>query len=570
MRHLNSAKARRILQCLAASFACTAPPLLAQQGTLDRPNTRPLELPQYTAPQPGRVLPDIVVPQQPSLTSLAAGRELPVTSIEVRGATVLTKEEIAALVGPYLGRSIRYTELETLRLALTRAYVERGYVTSGARIPDQDVAGGVVRVDVVEGRLAEVTVKTDGRLRPGPIQTRLTREAGGIVNVARIEQTLQVLQQEPTIRKVDAVLLPGARPGDSRLEVSLQEAAAPNVQLGYANEENPAIGAEAARVRVRWLNLLGYADEIGASYAESDGYEQLEATYALPLGSRGTRLELRYVDSTSEVIEQAFRQFDIESESRTYAVTLHQPVLRTLGSSIELFAGYEDRRSLTSLLGEGFSFTPGPHAGETQLSVVRTGLDATWRGARQVFAARVQGSFGLDANDATRNEDLHGVPDAKFTSVLAQMQWAARLPWLGTQFQARLDHQYAADPLFGLEQFALGGASTVRGYVASALVRDNGTVASAELRVPILAGTGFVPRVELAPFVDWGEAWNTDGRSRGGRETLSGAGLGLRLAWRWLAADVYWADALQDLGSGAAAEALREDWHFSIRARWPQ
>jgi hemolysin activation/secretion protein len=549
-------------------LAALLSPALAQ-APFDRPGSRPLELPRYAPAEPGRVLPRVLMPETPSLTGLAAGRSFPVREIDVTGATVLSPAEIRKLVAPYEGRTITYAELEALRLAITRTYIERGFVTSGARIPNQDVGSGVVRIEVTEGTLTDLSVKSDGRLRPGPVESRLERSAEGPVNVVALERQLQILQQEDAIERVNAVLLPGQRPGESRLEVSLDEAPPAQVELSFANEENPAIGEDAGRARLRFANLLGIGDQLGASYGRSEGYWEAEGTYELPLGSRGTSLGLRYNRTESEIIEPAFEVFDIESEAETYGVTLRQELHRSLGSTLSIFAGGESRRSLTELLGEGFSFTPGPHQGETKLAVVRTGADATWRGVSQVLAARLQGSFGLDAAGATRNDDP-AVPDARFTAALAQLQWATRLPWLGTQLLARADAQLAADPLFGLEQLALGGAATVRGYVESVVVRDSGVILSAEMRVPLLEGSARVPRVELAPFYDWGRGSNEEGDNRGADETLAGAGVGLRLGWRWLSGEAYWADALEEIGSNpAASEALEEEWHFAVRARWP-
>jgi hemolysin activation/secretion protein len=548
--------------------AALAMPAYAQVGQ-DRPASRPLELPTYAPAEPGRVLPQVVTPQTPTLGGLAAGRTFPVRQVAVSGVTALTAEEVRALVAPFEGREIGYADLEALRLAVTRAYIERGYVTSGARIPDQDVSDGVVRLEVVEGTLTEVTVTTDGRLRPGPVGRRLERDAEDPVNVVRLEEQLQILQQDPAIGRVNAALLPGQRPGESRLEVTLEETPPASLEVSFANQQNPAIGEDAARVRGRLRNLLGLGDELAASYEESDGFEQVEGSYDLPLGSRGTSLSLRYNESESEIIDPAFAAFDITSEAETFGLTLRQSVYRSLGGSVDLFVGAEDRESLTTLLGEGFSFTPGPQNGETKLFVLRAGADATWRGARQVLAARLQGSFGQDARDATRNSDPE-VPDAKFTAVLAQLQWATRLPWAGSQLLARVDTQVAADPLFGLEQFAIGGASTVRGFVESALVRDSGVIVSAEVRVPLLAGSARRPRLELAPFVDWGEGWNEKGDSRGAREELAGAGVGLRFGWRWLSAEAYWADPITEVENAAIADSLREDWHFAVRLRWPE
>jgi hypothetical protein len=99
-----------------------------------------------------------------------------------------------------------------------------------------------------------------------------------------------------------------------------------------------------------------------------------------------------------------------------------------------------------------------------------------------VIAARSTFSLGVDALGATVNGGP--VPDGQYLAWLGQFQWVRRFDDRGDQFVFRTDLQLAEDPLLPLEQFAVGGASTVRGYRENQLVRDNGFVTSAELRIP--------------------------------------------------------------------------------------
>jgi hemolysin activation/secretion protein len=160
-----------------------------------------------------------------------------------------------------------------------------------------------------------------------------------------------------------------------------------------------------------------------------------------------------------------------------------------------------------------------------------------------VIAARLTTSFGIDAFDATEApSSVPGdEPDGDFAHWLVQLRYAARLPehLLGSQLVLRGDLQLAQDPLFGLEQIAIGGRYSVRGYHENELVRDNGYAASIELRIPVLRDPLGRDRLQLAPFFDVGRSWSEHGDD--GLRTLASAGLGLR----WFASEraffeVYW------------------------------
>src|SRR6185436_2180938 len=64
-----------------------------------------------------------------------------VERIEFRGNTVFPTAELAALAQPLAGRRVSVAEIEDLRQKVTRQYVDRGYVNSGALI-DEAALGG--------------------------------------------------------------------------------------------------------------------------------------------------------------------------------------------------------------------------------------------------------------------------------------------------------------------------------------------------------------------------------------------------------------------------------------------
>ncbi|HCF1927942.1 TPA: ShlB/FhaC/HecB family hemolysin secretion/activation protein, partial [Pseudomonas aeruginosa] len=57
------------------------------------------------------------------------------------------------LLAPYQGRCLGVGQLNALLKAVTDHYLDRGYVTTRAYLPQQDLASGTLRIIVVEGRL---------------------------------------------------------------------------------------------------------------------------------------------------------------------------------------------------------------------------------------------------------------------------------------------------------------------------------------------------------------------------------------------------------------------------------
>ena len=95
----------------------------------------------------------------------------------------------------------------------------------------------------------------------------------------------------------------------------------------------------------------------------------------------------------------------------------------------------------------------------------------------------------------------------------------------GAQIQFRGDIQLSNDGLLALEQFALGGANSIRGYRENELVRDQGFALSIEFRYPLLDSTTFPGSLTAIPFMDFGGSWDVS--KSNDIEYLHSVGLGL-------------------------------------------
>ena len=98
-----------------------------------------------------------------------------------------------------------------MRRRLTLAYVTRGYINSGAIIPDQKIASGVVVYRVIEGKLSDIVVDGTNWLNPGYVRGRLAQSAGPPLNIGRVEDRVQLLLQDPLINRMNVELVPVPR-----------------------------------------------------------------------------------------------------------------------------------------------------------------------------------------------------------------------------------------------------------------------------------------------------------------------------------------------------------------------
>ena len=539
---------------------------LAQSDGFDRPSERRPKLPEFQSPIQGQILPRVVLPESGTLGSMAAGRSIYVHDYRIEGSTIFDAEELAKVSAPYRNREVSFADIEELRTTITEAYIYRGYVNSGALIPDQDVTDGIVEIRIVEGKLVQVDVNSDGRLSMSAARYRLQRKASPL-NVFAIEEQLQLLLQDPRVKKLEAKLTPGEHPGDGRLSVNIEEADPWLVSATESNEQSPAVGETALRLTIEHLNVFGFNDAISFSSTVNEGLRNGDLVYTVPINSYGTTLALRGYISESEIVEAPFDTLNIESEATTFGLKISHPLWGTLKSRLDLFLNGELKRTENSLLGRGFSFTPATEDGEAKATVLRFGEDYTFRSNNQVFALRTTISVGIDAADATINKGP--IADGEFVVGLVQAQLARRFEFLDSQLLARLDTQFSDSALLNMEQFAIGGVRTVRGYADNTLITDNGIVGSLEWRVPVWRSGRGKSTLELVPFVDYGKGWNTD-RDDPDTDRLLSVGLGALLqAGDRCRLELWYGEALEDDIVEPIGSSLQEDgFSFSVSVRF--
>jgi len=531
----------------------------------DRPSERPLPLPR---PEPQRPAPQIELPPLelvPGESRALPGLRVTVNEFRFVGNTAFSSVELASVAAPYRGREIGSDDLEALRIALTRHYIERGFINSGALLPDQEVTQGVITFQIVEGRLTGIEVHGSRRLRESYVRDRVALAAGPPMNVYAIRDRLFLLQQDPRIQRLDAALLPGTRPGEATLRVDVDEAPSRRAYFTLNNHRPPSVGAEQAEIELLDYNLLGFGDSLALRGGVTQGSNDVDLTYAIPFNARDTALQFRYAKTNSTVVEAPFEQLDVKNISQTIGIGLWYYPHKTPQEEIGLGFTFELRENRSYLLGEPFAFSPGtPPDGKVRLSVLR--FAQTWlkHDPERVFAARSTFSAGIDAFDATINPASE--PDGRFLAWLGQLQYVERLFARRDELVIRTDAQLTDDPLFSLEQFSVGGANSVRGYRENQLVRDNGLYTSIEYRLTLWSDPGRGHRVQLAGFYDRGRSWNRE-RPTPEPEVLASVGVGLRATYYpWLDFELYYGRRLKNIGN-TGNDLQDRGIHFQLRAR---
>ena len=461
-----------------------------------------------------------------------------VKQVQFVGNKVIPEAQLVGIAEPYQGRWITSEDLEKLRQELTRHYINKGYVNSGVLIPDQRMVDGVLRMQVVEGRLAYTEVVNPGRLRTEYVADRLATvtDPDQAFNIQALQQRLKLIKQDPRIDNIDATVRPGAQRRGAELQVKIAEATSHHVTMRYDNYGSAALHGERRGLDYNTLNLLGWGDTLDFNFSNTRGLNSKNLKYTWPLSSRDSKLSLYYAKSDSSVLEVPFSQLDIVSAKESYAFGLHHPLIRQLGRDVAVGLTLRRQRGATTLFGSPYSFTKDLSDHTTVSSVLAFAQSWIERREDSAFALSSEFRIGTSLFGATTHA---ADPDSRFHVWWAQGEWFQRLG-LGSLL-LRGSVQISDDELFSEQRFSLGGVSSIRGYREGAVSADQGAQLSLEWRASLAEILPFwetslpeLKAVQVVPFMDIGYAQNK-GTTKLTANKLHSVGLGLR----WSMGDLY-------------------------------
>jgi hemolysin activation/secretion protein len=210
-------------------------------------NAQPLTEHNFPNPSSPSIHTERVLPppdQSKNNTQLSSQTGVWVNKIRLKGNTVFTDTELSKITKLYENREITTDKLHQLRRELTLYYINQGYISSGAIIPDQEVGSGEITLKIIEGKLSDIHIQDfqNLRLKTNYLTKRISLGNNGPLNLNQLQQRLQLLHQNPQIQKLQTELTPGATPGESILNVKATEPKRFQAGISINNGRSPSVG----------------------------------------------------------------------------------------------------------------------------------------------------------------------------------------------------------------------------------------------------------------------------------------------------------------------------------------
>jgi hemolysin activation/secretion protein len=493
-------------------------------------------------------------------------------------------EQLARAYAPYVGRDVPISVVCEIRDRAGTILRDAGYVAA-VQVPEQRIAEGTVRFQVLMAHLTQVRVRGDAtgaeRIIAGYLN-QLTKSP--VFNRFEAERYLLLASDLPGYA-VRLTLRPaGTAPGDVVGDVTVQRTPAYadfNVQNGGSHQLGPWGGL----LRAELFGLTGLGDRTTFSvFSTADFHEQqtVQVGHDFRVGPEGL--------SISDNFTYAWARPSVPGAqvlARTLLDTFEvgYPILRRQAETIRTSAGMDLVNQDVQL--DGIKLT----RDRLRVGFVQLGFDASassnsgllasepkWRVANLIEFRKGMHVLGATPDCGPLGANCLGPGDVPPSRIEGQSDAAVLrytgygelrpVPKLTLALGARL--QYAWKPLLSFEEFSAGNYTIGRGYDPGSLLGDRGWGTQAEVRFGSrIASSARKPAFEGYLFWDHAATHNLDKLFVvAGSNRLDSSGGGLRVSFERFALDSSIAVPLSRIGTDNRRPPLR--FLISLTTRlWP-
>ena len=509
----------------AALFAVMSSPAPAQQvpgGVQPGQIERQFQSPPQSRPGGGEAVVPASTDQKPPAN--AASVRFVLSRLRVEGSTVYGETELQSAYAQLLGKDVSLAQIYQVAEALTRRYRNDGYILSQVVVPAQSIRDGVIRLQVVEGFVANVRVEGLNRAPGDLVNAHLDRiRQARPLRAEALERALLLINDLAGVT-ARATLSPSAQAGASDPIVSVVETPR-TFALGLNNRGSKLLGPFRMTADADFNSTFGAGERTGLRFIRTPLDSELtlfSATHERPLGTNGMKIAGSFTMSNAKPgVGPALA--GLQTQSTSAQASLSYPLIRSRVQNLYLRGGLGGSDGKTDALAGTFQQ-------RDQIRAVRFGV--TWDGVdalRGVNIADLEYSRGMNSFGASDR-----APDGSRTNVPAGFQklsyYAARLQSIVHKWSAlgAVSGQQGLTNLLAPEQFAFGGEQFGRGHDAADLIGDSGLGLKFELRYNDTS-TGVVRDYMAYGFYDVGTITRRSPQpGELARQSASSTGLGVR------------------------------------------
>jgi hemolysin activation/secretion protein len=485
-----------------------------------------------------------------------------INSVEVVGVQSIKSKEIQAVKEAYAGQCLGLNEINSLLRSLTSLYMEKGYVTTRAYLPQQDLSTGTLKIEVIEGSIESFNVDPDSKIRVGNAFPGLENET---LNLRDIEQGIEQLNRLSS-NQVWMDLAPGSKAGFSQVDVHNNRQRFWQGNVRFDNSGSESTGEHQVRLNLSADHLLTLNDYSSITYqsdieSNSSGKksESISGHFDVPYGYWLFAFDTNFYEYENR-IDGEIESFDTSGESNQQTLTASRVLYRGQTGKTEWI------NSLTRKSNENYVEDAKLDTSSRNLAIGKVQLrHSESLPKNQILQGSIGYKFGLDMFGSPSKGGYDDAPDPEYRALVGDLtyQKSFKVFELPATFSSSFAWQHSDDVLFGSEQFGVGGLYSVRGFKTESISGRSGAYLRNEINWRHSLPSNRLNLHSISPTLSWdlGTVFNESDSAYNEEEVLQGLAVGLRIGGAHLSGDFTYAYALD---RPVDFESDRNQFYFAI------
>ena len=465
---------------------------------------------------------------------MAQDERFDIVRFQIEGNTLLTDAAAQAAVAPMVGPKRVYGDIQKALEALEGAYRRLGYSTVQVYVPEQELTGGVVRLQVTEGVIGKVVISGNKYFDEANVRASLPElQEGRAPNLRQMSEAIQLANENPA-KQLNVTLGVGEEEGKVDAKVAVTEENPKRIFITADSTGTEATGVSRVGFAYQNANMFNRDQTMTLAYtgsADSPAGVKVDIFsigYRVPFYGIGDSLDFIYgksgvnTPSTSPTLGGAL---GIVGKGEVFGLRWNHFFARRGEYSGKLIIGadYKYINSSCTNLGTPVPFDPPTPPISSCVPYTTRPISLTYTGQRLSPGRMFDYSIGLAHNLALGSEytNLDGNTDhySYLTSGNRPTSDDFNILRFGASYftafksdwQLRLagNSQYSGIPLVAAEQIGLAGSTAVRGFNERAVAADSGYFLNTEFYTPELSKmAGTAGSLRLLGFYDFARGFN--------------------------------------------------------------
>ncbi|MEQ4921869.1 ShlB/FhaC/HecB family hemolysin secretion/activation protein [Proteus hauseri] len=391
-----------------------------------------------------------------------------INSILLSGSTLLTPKETARLITPYQQRCLTLSEMQNITNSITNHYIERGYITSQAFIAEQDLTHNQLIINVIEGRINSIDIEdSPARLASMIFPT----QKDNYLNLRDIEQGLEQLNRLKSA-KYTIDIYPETTAGYSNITIKKKTKKFPfSAQFTLDNLGSKITGKTLLTSSITVDSLFGLGEQWSfAINSNTDIYQSHHhnryylAAINVPYGYWSYQYQF-YHQSTRQPYKIADNDYDYNSLNINQQFDISRLLYRDNKQRFTLQASLKHKKSHTQLAQQTLAIS------SPRLTAISLTPQYSTVVGKGYFTFNPTAEFGVSLFGAS--SDSKNSPRSNYRKISLSSSYQHYFPYELT-YLTSFYAQYTPDNLYSIEQIALGGLYSIRGYQAKTLNGNRG------------------------------------------------------------------------------------------------